>query len=150
MTQSIPLSELESTPSAKFTQIGDSHVGRITNMAERPQTDINTGVALTFKDGSPRMQWVITIEKQDGEIVALYAKGGKFKASQGSGESMLNAIGLAVRAANASGVDVGGELAIAFTGLGEQAPGKAAPKLFTAQYKPPAAASIPANLFDPQ
>jgi hypothetical protein len=147
MTQSIPLSDLESSPSAKFTNIGDSHAGRITNIAERPQTDINTGAPRTFQDGSPMMQWVITIQKQDGEVVALYAKGGKFKAVTGSGESMLTAIGLAVRAANAQAVDVGGELAVQFTGLGEQKPGKAAPKLFTAQYKAPAAASIPVDLF---
>jgi hypothetical protein len=148
MTQSIPLSGLESNPSAKFAEIGDSHKGKIVSLDERPQTDIDTGQPLLFKDGTPRKQWVIGLMKPDGETVALYAKGGKFKAETGSGEAMLTAIGLAVRAANASGVDVGGELAIAFTGLGEKKIGKAAPKLFTAQYRPPATASIPADLFD--
>jgi hypothetical protein len=148
MTQSIPLSDLESSPAAKFTEIGDGHKGRITGLAERPQTDINTGAPRTFQDGSPMMQWVISLQKPDGEVVALYAKGGKFRAVTGTGESMLTAIGLAVRAANASGVDVGGELAVVHTGLGEQKPGKAAPKLFTASYRPPATASIPADLFD--
>jgi hypothetical protein len=148
MTQSIPLSGLESSPSAKFTNIGDSHAGRITALEERAQTDITTGEPRTFKDGSPRMQWVISIQKHDGEVVALYARGGRFKAATGTGDSMLTAIGLAVRAANASGVDIGGELAVAFTGLGEALPGKNPAKLFTAQYKPPAPVSVPVDLFD--
>jgi hypothetical protein len=148
MTQSIPLSGLESSPSAKFENFGDSHAGRITALDERPQTDIETGAPLLFKDGTERKQWVISIEKTDGETVALYARGGKYKAEQGTGEAMLTAIGLAVRAAKASGVDVGGELAVVFTGYGERKPGKNPPRLYTAQYRPPATASIPADLFD--
>lgn len=146
MTTSIPLSQLESSPAAKFTNIGDSHSGRITAMTERQQTDIN-GVPLEFKDGSPRMQWVITLEKPDGEVVALYAKAGKFKAAQGSGESMLVAIGSAVRAAGADAVDVGGELAVAYTGQSEAKPGQSPAKLFTAQYRPPTASVPVGNLF---
>lgn len=148
-TPSIPLSELESSPSAKFEQIGDKHAGRITNLAERAQTDPNTGAVKTFNDGSPRMVWVITIEKADGETAALWARGGKFTAKQGTGESMLNAIGSAVRAANAASVDLGGQLAVAFTGFGEAKPAQSPPKLFTAQYQPPAPAnaSVPVDLF---
>lgn len=147
MTNSIPLSDLESSPSAKFTNIGDSHAGRITAIAERQQTNI-AGEALTFKDGTPRMQWVISIEKAGGEVVALYAKGGRYQPVEGTGESMLSAIGTAVRAAGAEAVDVGGELAVAFTGMGEAKPGQSAPKLFTAQYRAAPTASIPAsNLF---
>jgi hypothetical protein len=142
MTTSIPLSELESSPSAKFVNIGDSHVGRITAINERQQTDIN-GKALAFPDGSPRMQWIISIEKEGGEVVALYAKGGKFKAASGSGESMLSAIGSAVRAAEASSVDVGGKLAVAYTGNSEAKPGQSPAKLYTAKYEPPTAASVP-------
>lgn len=146
MTQSIPLGALESTASAKFTNIGDAHAGRITAIEERQQTEIDNKTPKTFPDGSPMMQWVITIEKEDGETVSLFAKGGKYKAETGTGDSMLNAIGAAVRTAEASGVDVGGELAIKFTGLADAPKGKA--KLYTAQYRPPKPASIPADLFD--
>jgi hypothetical protein len=146
MTNSIPLSNLEPSPSAKFETIGDKHVGRITAMNERQQTNI-AGEALTFKDGSPRMQWVITIEKADGDVVSLYAKGGKYKVASGTGESMLSAIGTAVRTAGADAVDVGGELAVAFTGLGEAKPGQSAPKLFQAEYRPPSASIPAADLF---
>ena len=144
---SIPLSELESSAAAKFENINDAHVGRIVGIVQRPQTDLKSGQVKTFSDGAPMMQWVITIEKAGGDTVALWAKGGKFKAVSGSGESMLNAIGTAVRAAGADSVDVGGQLAVAHTGLGEAKPGMNAPKLYTAQYKPPAPVSVPADLF---
>lgn len=143
MTTSIPLSDLESNPSAKFTAIGDKHAGRITAIAERQQTNIK-GELLTFDDGSPRMQWVISIQKADGDTVSLYAKGGKYVAETGMGESMLTAIGLAVRAAGASAVDVGGELAVAHTGLAKAKPGQSPAKLYQAEYRAPTA-SIPAT-----
>jgi len=143
MSQSIPLSQLESSPSASFEQLGDSYKGRITGIEERQQTDLQ-GNPLAFNDGTPRMQFVITVEQADGETVQLYAKGGKYKADEGSGEAMLAAIGTAVRAAGAGAVDVGGDLAVAYTGNARLAAGKSA-KLYTAQYRPPAPASIPAS-----
>lgn len=144
---SIPLSELGSgAPAAKFANIGDTYVGRITAMAQRQQTDPVTNQVKTFVDGSPRMQWVITIEQANGESVSLWARGGKSKAAKGTGETMLNAIGSAVRAAGASAVDVGGELAVAYTGESEAALGLNPSKLFSAQYRPPSQ-SIPVDLF---
>jgi hypothetical protein len=144
MTSSIPLSDLESGNAASFPNIGDSYAGTITKMEERQQTDTG-GNALSWNDGSPRMLWVITIEQTNGEEAQLYAKGGKYKVASGEGESMLNAIGLAVRAANATGVDVGGQLAVVHTGLGEKTAKGGVPKLYKAQYKVPAPASIPAD-----
>ena len=144
---SIPLSDLESSPSAKFEQLGDRYVGRIVAMIERQQTDIH-GNLLAFNDGTPRKQWVISIEQPSGDTVALYAKGGKFKAATGSGASMLAAIGAAVREAGASAVDIGAELAVAYTGESEAQPGKNPAKLYTAQYRPAPAVSVPvADLF---
>jgi hypothetical protein len=146
MTTSIPLSDLEASPSAKFDNIGDRAAGRITALTERQQTDTE-GRLLTFSDGSPRMLWVITLEQPNGDAVALWAKGGNYKAETGSGESMLKAIGIAVREAGASGVDVGAELVVVHTGLAEKQPGKNAAKLYKAQYRPPAPASVPVDLF---
>lgn len=145
-SQSIPLSDLESSPAAKFERIGDKYVGKIVSMKERQQTDIN-GRPLFFDSGDPRMQWVITLDTGNGDFVALWSKGGSFKAAQGQGDSMLNAIGAAVRAAGCSSVDVGAQLAVAHTGLGEAKPGLSPPKLFTAQYQPPApvAAQVPVD-----
>lgn len=143
MTNSIPLSDLESSPSAKFEQLGDKHRGRIVGLDERQQTDISNQ-PLTFKDGSPRMMHVISIEKANGDVVNLFAKGGNFTAATGEGASMRTAIGLAVRAAGASSLDMGGDLAVAHTGLSEAKPGQSPAKLYRSEYKPPAA-SIPAD-----
>lgn len=145
-TNSIPLSDLESSPSAKFTSIGDSYAGRIISMVERQQTDLQ-GRPSTFPSGDPMMVWVITIETASGERLALWARGGKFKVATGTGESMLSAIGAAVRAAGASAIEVGAELAVAHTGMGEASIGKNAPRLFTAQYRAPATAAVPVDLF---
>lgn len=144
MSNSIPLSEIETSPAAKFERIGDSHKGRIVAIDKRQQTDINN-VPLWFDAAhtQPRMQWIITIEKSNGERVAFYAKGGKFKAVSGSGESMLSAVGSAVRAAGAASVDIGADLGVAHTGMAEAQAGKNAAKLYTAQYWPAAAASVP-------
>lgn len=138
MSQSIPLSAMESSPAAKFEAVGDKYVGKITGIDERAQTDFATGKPLFFESGAPKMQWVITILTAEGDTVAFYAKGGNFKVASGSGDSMVNAIGTAVRNAGANTLDVGAQLAIAHTGLGEAKPGLNAPKLFTAQYAPPA------------
>jgi hypothetical protein len=148
MSNSIPLSDLESSPSAKFSEFGDTYRGRIVSMAERQQTDIK-GNPLWFdaEHTQPRMQWVITIEQASGDTAALYAKGGKFKPVQGEGESMLSAIGTAVRAAGAQGVDIGAELAVAYTGLAEAKPGQSPAKLYTAQYRAAAPPSVPVDLF---
>ena len=148
MSNSIPLSDLESSPSAKFETLGDKHAGVITAINQRQQTDISNKPRF-FDDGTPMMLWVITIEEADGETAALFAKGGKFSPVQGQGESMLSAIGTAVRAAGAGSVDVGGTLAVAFTGMGEAKLGQSPPKLYTAQYRAPApaTASVPVDLF---
>ena len=146
MPDSIPLSALEASPAAKFENIGDKYEGRIVTMDERQQTNPK-GELQTFSDGSPKMLWVITLETANGDKVALWAKAGKFKAETGSGESMLGAIGTAVRAAGAEAVDVGGQLAIAYTGRGEKRPGYDAPKLYQAKYAPPAASVAVDDLF---
>jgi hypothetical protein len=144
MTNSIPLARLESSPGAKFTTFGDTYRGRIVALEERQQTDMDNNPR-TFKDGTPMMQWVISIEQADGEVVALYARNGNYHPDSGTGEAMLAAIGTAVRAAGAEAVDVGGELAVAYTGTEALSGGKTA-KCYTAAYKPPApaATSIPA------
>lgn len=141
---SIPLSRLESSPAFSFPNLGDKVAGRIVDMEERNQTDPHTGAVKTFQDGTARTMWVITLQRPDGERVAIYATGGKYTPVTGQGESMLSAIGTAVRKVGAEGVDVNGDLAVAHTGLGEAKPGMNAPKLYVAEYRPPTP-SIPAS-----
>ena len=76
-------------------------------------------------------------EKDTGDTVALWAKGGKFAVATGSGQSMTSAIATAVRAAGATALEVGGELAVAWTGEGPTKPGMNPAKLYTAAYRPP-------------
>lgn len=144
---SIPLSQLEPQNAASFKSHGDSYQGRITMMSERQQTDTMDRL-LFWNDGTPRMQWLITIEQPNGEPTTLYAKGGNFKPLSGSGNSMLAAIANAVKAAGAQSVEVGGELAVAYTGDAEASGGKNAAKLYTAQYRAPMSSSaVPVDLF---
>ena len=145
MTESIPLSDLERSKAASFTEIGDKHGGRIITIDQKPQTDPNTGQPKLFPSGDPMMLWIIAIQPANGDAMALWAKGGKYVAVKGEGESMLTAISQAVRAAGASSLDVGGELVVQHTGLGEARPGLNAPKLYRAQYRPPAPASVPVD-----
>jgi hypothetical protein len=150
MTNSIPLGQLETGPSAQWVKIGDTYRGRITSMEERQQTDPKDQSPKFFKSGAPMMVLVITIEQDNGDTVALYASGGAYRVAEGEGQAMKPAIGAALRAAGASALDAGAELAVSFTGWGEPtAPGLNPPRLFSAQYRPATAAptSVPVDLF---
>jgi hypothetical protein len=143
MSTSVPLSAFESSsPAAKFEKLGDKVVGTIEAMNERQQTEFATGKPLYFESGDPKMQWVITIKTAEGESLSLYARGGNFEVGSGTGESLLSAIGTAVRAAGANEVVVGAQLAVVHSGLGKPKPGLNPPKLYTAQYQAPAAPAV--------
>jgi hypothetical protein len=148
---SIPLSDMEgSGAAARFDDFGDKYAGRITAMKQTQQTDPKTGQPKFFPSGDPMMLWIITIQPEGGgDALSLWAKAGKFTAAKGSGQAMLTAIGAAVRESGASSVEVGGKLAVAFTGESEPKPGMNPAKLFSAQYEPPTAepASVPVDLF---
>lgn len=140
--QSIPITQLQTSPAAAFNELGQGYDGKIVAIDQRQQTDPKNGQVKYFASGDPMTQWVITLEQSDGQTTQLYAKGGRFKAEKGTGESMLNAIASAIKAAGAASLDVGGRLAVKWTGEGEARPGLNAPKLYTAQYAPPPAASV--------
>lgn len=124
--------------SAKFPTIGTSITGRLVRNPEaRQQTHIETGEPLTFANGDPRMQIVVSLatderdpdnEDDDGER-ALYIKG-----------NMLAAVRDAVRKAGAKGLEVGGTLTVTYVGDGERK-NRAfnAPKLYAAVYVLPSA-----------
>lgn len=147
--QSIPLSTLESSAAAAFNNLGDKYLGRVTALKQQQQTNPKDGTPQFFPSGDPKMLWIITLEQSNGDSVALWAKGGRTPdATTGSGESMLSAIGSAVRAAGAEGLEKGGKLAVAFTGEVEpKERGLNATKLYTAQYQPPVPSIPAADLF---
>ncbi|AXH46902.1 hypothetical protein I5G67_gp065 [Mycobacterium phage Aminay] len=125
-------------PTAKFKTIGDTVGGKI---VEEPrieqQRDYESGNPLTYDDGNPRMQLVITVQtdlhdptlNDDDGKRRLFVKG-----------AMKAAIGQALKAAGAGGPEVGGELFVTYTHDGEQKnPRLSPPRQFTAKYTKPAA-----------
>lgn len=132
--------------SAKFDEIGDRIEGTIVSAEELDQTDIETGEVKRWPDGKAVKQWVVVVrtdmrdgDDDDGQRT-LYAKGGKFDAASGSGQSMMEAI---KAAANGRPIEEGGTLTVMHSGLGKKKnPAYSAPKLFKAKYAPPAAPSI--------
>lgn len=140
--------------SFSFDNVDDAVEGEVLNCELRQQTDVDTGTPLTFNDGTPRMQLVVTLQTKlrdnddDDGIRTIYAKGGRYDVDSGSGTSMRDAIADAVRTSGAKTLEEGGTLVVAFTGLGKKRnKGYSAPKLYTAGYRPPKATVSAAALF---
>lgn len=129
--------------SAKFENLGDSISGTIaTNPEIRQQSDIKTGKPLTWDDGSPRNQLVVSLQtderldSEDDGLRNLYVKGSKKPGSQ----SLHDAVATAVRQAGAKGLEVGGELDVIL--VGEEPPPNpnlSPRKLYKATYTAPSA-----------
>lgn len=139
----------------QFEPLGAVCQGEVISAEVKQQTDVDTGERLTWNDGSPRNQLVITLQtkesnsEDDDGIRVVYAKGGQFDIAEGEGMAMKPAIAKAVKEAGAKGIDPGGILGVAFTGLGvKKSRGMNAPKLYTAFYKPPTKSVSGSALFD--
>lgn len=123
-----------------FESIGDAVEGDIIDADVRQQTSME-GELLTWNDGKPRMQLVITLQtklregEDDDGVRTIYAKGGKYDVAKGEGTSMRDAIADAVRTAGATKLEAGDSLVVAFTGLGVAKRGYQAPKLYTAGFR---------------
>lgn len=125
--------------SAKFETPGDTVTGVVCAPPElRQQTDMKTGAPKTWDNGDPVMQLVVklqTDEREDTEddgVRNLYVAGGFKRAS------LQKAVADAIRTAKAKGLEVGGTLAVKFTG--EEPPqtkGFSPAKLYAAKYTPP-------------
>jgi hypothetical protein len=139
-----------------FEKIGDVVIGEVVSAQVAQQTDLDTKEKLSWPDGTPRMQLVITLQTalkasdEDDGVRTIYAKGGKFDVAEGEGLSMKEAIGKAVRDGGGTGLNPGDQLAVALTGLGvKKNRGFNAPKLYEASWKPPVPASVSGkDLFD--
>jgi|SRR6188768_3828336 len=140
---------------AKFENMGDSVTGTITDVKVTQQTSLEDNTPLTWADGSPRMQLVVTIQtdlRDDGEddgTRKLYAKGGKYEVASGSGTSLKEAIADAVKRSGAKNIEEGGALTVAFTGEGKKTNrAYSAPKLWKAKYEAPKASVKADDLWD--
>lgn len=131
--------------SAKFENIGATITGTISTPPEvKQQTDMTTGSPLTWDNGDPRMQLVVTLQttlrddEDDDGLRKLYVKGSKDPSSQ----SLHAAVAGAVTAAGAKGLEIGGTLTVTYVGDGvAKTRGFNPPKKYQATYKAPDAAA---------
>lgn len=119
-------------PSAKFQSIGDKVSGVISDEpAIQQQTDFDTGEPLTWQDGSPRNQLVVTLatdlrdDADDDGTRRVYLKSNSQKA-----------VTTALKQVGAPGLRVGGHLTLTYSANGPKGRGMP-PKLYTAVYVPP-------------
>lgn len=140
---------------AKFDEVGDEVRGAITDVQVTQQTDMETGAPLTWSDGSPRKQLVVTLQTDersgddDDGVRRIYAKGGTYEVASGAGTSMKQAIADAAKKVGASSIDQGGILRVAHTGIGKKTNrGFSAPKLYRATYEAPKASIAADDLFE--
>ena len=135
-----------------FTSFGDTVKGEVTAAEIRQQTSLE-GDLLTWPDGKPRQQLVITIQtslhetEDDDGLRTVYAKGGRFDVARGEGSSMRDAIADAVRSVKATSIEPGDEIAVAYTGEGTAKRGYSAPKLYSASFRKATASVKAADLF---
>jgi hypothetical protein len=133
--QAMSILDSSRAPAAKFPVIGTNVSGRVTGKPqELQQTDYDSGDPLVWRDGSPRMQWVITVQTdrcddaEDDGRRRIFAKG-----------QLLKEIRRAVRQARAKDVVDGGFLSVTYIRDGERidgGPGKP-PHVYEATYTPP-------------
>lgn len=130
-------------PSAKFKTIGDSVTGKIVKLDASQQTEFRRdgkpGDPLTWPDGKPKMQVIVTlqttqrdpsVEDDDGQR-RVFIKG----------KQLTDATKAAVRAARAKRLDVGGTFTVVFVREEESDWGGSATKFYEIEYVPPSAAA---------
>lgn len=138
--------------SFKFEKMNDSVHGTIIKAEVKQQTSMD-GQLLTWDDGSPRKQLVVTLQTNehddddDDGVRTIYAKGGNFEVAKGEGQSMRNAIAEAVTATGSKKLEPGDELAVAYTGEAPPRRGYTPAKLYCAQFKKTKGSVAAADLF---
>jgi hypothetical protein len=113
-------------PAFKFEKVGDTAKGVITSIGKTQATDLKTRELKFYPDGNPIMQVVITLRQENNDETRVFCK-----------PAAKTAVRDAVQAAEASGLEVGGKLAIQYSGDEPTGPGLSPKKLFNAQYVAP-------------
>jgi hypothetical protein len=126
-----------------FERPGDVVTGRIVDIQEIQQTDMDTGIPQTWDNGQPKMmvQVELQTELRDPQNLAddgkrsVYLKGSKKSESFSSSAAVLDAVKAAT---GSTQLAVGGTLTLQYTGDGvASARGKNPPKQYRAQYVAP-------------
>lgn len=121
--------------SAKFPTIGTTVEGTVVDFATSQQTSIE-GEPLSWDDGSPRWQIVITMQTAEREddtddgIRRMFCKG-----------NLLTELKAAVKASGEK-LAVGGVVKAQYHADGEARRGYTAPKLYKVKYTPPAPRAV--------
>ena len=140
-----------------FDEVGAICHGTVVKAEIRQQTAIDTGEALTWPDGRPRMQLVIEVQTDeangddDDGVRTLYAKGGNFEIASGDGTSMRDAIADAMKSVGAKSLDPGDEIWVGYTGVGKGRRGYNPPKLYSAKFRkgtPPSSSVKASDIFN--
>jgi hypothetical protein len=127
----------------KFENIGDKVSGEVLAVRAEQERIFGTEELAFTRKGKPKMVLIVTLQTglidptdpDDDGARNLYLKGWNFVETSGIG-----AVAKALTEAKATGIEIGGTLAVAFTGLGEAPqPGFAQPKQYAAKDKAPAA-----------
>lgn len=121
------------SPSCTWPDVGTAHSGTIIDFRVEQARDFKTKEPKFWKDGNPVKQLVVTLQTNerdlsrddDDGVRAMYCRG-----------NLLKVVREAVRAHG--GIAVGGKLGARFIGEGTAEPGLNPPKLFKAEYAPPA------------
>ena len=137
-----------------FQNIGDSVTGKILNLEELQQTDLQTGEVKTFTNGQPMMMYRVELQtglregEMDDGVRSVYLKGSKKAESQSSLAAVLQAV---LAATGRAALTVGGTLTLTYTGDGvAKGRGFSAPKQYSAQYAAPSVSLDPQTATAPQ
>lgn len=124
---------------AKFDEVGRTYKGEILAADVRQSTEFGSDKPEFWPDGKPKMEVVITLQTEEAEgddddgMRRVYAQG-----------RMLRAISTAAKGK----LEIGGKLAIKYTGDGEAKKGMNAPKLYKAWYEAPPPESVSLGSID--
>ncbi len=120
--------------SFKFETVGQVAKGTILGLDMQQQRDFKTQQPKYWDDGKPMMQLRVLLATDERDPQAADDDGQRAVYLKGESQKAVKA---AVVDAGAKSIEVGGILALAFTGLGEKKGNLDPPKLYRAQYKPP-------------
>lgn len=129
-----------SETSFPFLTFGDSVTGKVVDVKEIQQTDMNTGLPACWPDGKPKMQHRVTLQTElrndpdDDGMRSVFLRGGR----KPEDRSTLSAVLGAIKAATGgTALDAGGLLTLTYVADRPGAQRGFVAKCYEATYRPP-------------
>lgn len=124
---------------AKFPTVNTTVKGKVVAAKSQQATEYGTGKPKTYDNGDPVMEVVITLQTDERDPDDATDDGRRTLYASGR---MKKAISEAIQRSGQKLAE-GGTLAVKYTGDGEpKSPGMNPPKLYRAEYQPPAPSAI--------